>query len=180
MQKRIKLILCVYYEVVSGILFALPRFRFCNWLKAIFLSATMGAHIGKRCIFYHGVRISWGTLTIGDDVDLAAGVLLTTKGGVTIGNRSWIGYRTMIISSNHSIPPGRTAIFQSSTTTTLPDVGKPIVIGNDVWIGASVIILPGVSIGDGAVIGAGSVVTKDVQPFCIYVGNPAKLICTRT
>jgi acetyltransferase-like isoleucine patch superfamily enzyme len=52
----------------------------------------------------------------------------------------------------------------------------PINIGNDVWIGAGVIVLDGVSIGDGAIIGAGSVVTKNIPPYCIAVGNPAKVI----
>lgn len=49
-------------------------------------------------------------------------------------------------------------------------------IGNDVWIGMDVLILAGVTVGDGAVIGAGSVVTKDVPPYAIVGGNPAKLI----
>lgn len=53
---------------------------------------------------------------------------------------------------------------------------KPIVIGNDVWIGANAVILPGVNIGDGAVIAAGAVVTKDVEPYAIVGGVPAKLI----
>lgn len=56
---------------------------------------------------------------------------------------------------------------------------RPIVIGNDVWIGANVIILPGVSIGDGAVLAAGAVVTKDVLPYSIVGGNPARLIRKR-
>ncbi len=51
-----------------------------------------------------------------------------------------------------------------------------VVIGNDVWIGANAIILPGVNIGDGAVIGAGTVVTKDVPPYAIVGGNPARVI----
>lgn len=51
-----------------------------------------------------------------------------------------------------------------------------LVIGNDVWIGANVVVLRGVTIGDGAIIGAGSVVTKDVPPYSIAVGNPAKVI----
>jgi acetyltransferase-like isoleucine patch superfamily enzyme len=50
-----------------------------------------------------------------------------------------------------------------------------IKIGNDVWISNNVVILSGVSISDGAVIGAGSIVTKDVPPYCIAVGNPAKI-----
>lgn len=53
---------------------------------------------------------------------------------------------------------------------------KPVVIGNDVWIGAYVSILPGVNIGDGAVIAAGAVVTKDVKPYAIVGGVPAKVI----
>ena len=48
------------------------------------------------------------------------------------------------------------------------------VIGNDVWIGQNVTILPGVHIGDGAIIGANSVVGKNIEPYTIVVGNPAK------
>jgi len=55
----------------------------------------------------------------------------------------------------------------------------PVIIEDDVWIGARVIILAGVTIGTGAVIGAGSVVTRDVLPFTIVGGVPAKLIRER-
>ena len=51
---------------------------------------------------------------------------------------------------------------------------QPITIGNNVWIAANVIVLPGVSIGGGAVIGAGSVVTKDIAPYTLVAGNPAR------
>lgn len=53
------------------------------------------------------------------------------------------------------------------------------VIGNDVWIGQKATILPGVHIGDGAIIGAGSMVSKDVEPYTIVAGNPAKVIRKR-
>lgn len=56
---------------------------------------------------------------------------------------------------------------------------KHTTIGNDVWIGARATILPGVSIADGAVIGAGSIVTKNVGPYEIWAGNPARLIRKR-
>lgn len=60
----------------------------------------------------------------------------------------------------------------------LPRKGD-IVIGNDVWIGRESVIMPGVTIGDGAIVAAYSVVTKDVAPYTIVGGNPAKFIRTR-
>ncbi|WP_313527186.1 DapH/DapD/GlmU-related protein [Anaerotignum sp.] len=56
---------------------------------------------------------------------------------------------------------------------------QPVVIGNDVWIGHNAIIMPGVTIGNGAVIGSGAVVTKDVLPYSIVVGVPARQIKMR-
>jgi acetyltransferase-like isoleucine patch superfamily enzyme len=52
----------------------------------------------------------------------------------------------------------------------------PVIIGNDVWIGTGTIVLSGVTIGDGAIVGAGSVVTHNVPPYSIAVGNPARVI----
>ena len=52
-------------------------------------------------------------------------------------------------------------------------------IGNDVWIGNGAIVINGVKVGDGAIIGAGAVVTKDVPPYCIVVGSPARVIKKR-
>jgi len=59
------------------------------------------------------------------------------------------------------------------------DRGGDVVIGDRVWIGYRAIILPGVTIGEGAVIGAAAVVTKDVTPFSIMAGNPARKIGER-
>ena len=53
---------------------------------------------------------------------------------------------------------------------------RRVAVGHDVWLGQSVIVLPGATIGDGAVVGAGSVVTKEVPPYAIVAGNPARLI----
>lgn len=52
----------------------------------------------------------------------------------------------------------------------------PIVIEDNVWIAANVVVLPGVTVGEGAVVGAGSVVTKDVEPYALVAGNPARKV----
>ncbi len=162
----------VAYEFLYRILFSLPRFSFINYCKKLMLG-WLGAQIGKRPIFYPGVWIMPGrNLVVGNDVDFALDVLITTGGGVQIGDRVLIGYRTQILSSNHHIN-GREPIFNSG------HVYKQVVIGNDVWIGAGVIVLPGVTIGEGAVIAAGSVVTKDVPAFTIAAGVPARVIRER-
>ena len=56
---------------------------------------------------------------------------------------------------------------------------QPVHIGNDVWIGRRVMIMPGVTIGDGCVIGAGAVVAKDIPPYSVVVGNPARIVKNR-
>jgi acetyltransferase-like isoleucine patch superfamily enzyme len=58
-------------------------------------------------------------------------------------------------------------------------ISKEVVIEDDVWLGYNVIVLPGVTIGKGSVIGAGSVVSKDIPPYSIAIGNPARVIKKR-
>jgi acetyltransferase-like isoleucine patch superfamily enzyme len=67
--------------------------------------------------------------------------------------------------------------FYNSPTP--PGTKGDVIIGNDVWIGINATILSGVTIGDGAVIGANSLVTQNVEPYTVIVGNPAKLIRKR-
>lgn len=57
-----------------------------------------------------------------------------------------------------------------------PETGKPINVGDDCWLGGNVIVLPGITIGQGSTVGAGSVVTKDVEPYSLVAGNPARFI----
>jgi len=57
-----------------------------------------------------------------------------------------------------------------------PELGKEVYIGEDCWLGGNVIILPGVTVGRGSTIGAGSVVTKDIPPFHVAAGNPARIL----
>lgn len=168
-----KYFLVTLHELLSMIIFSLPRFRLLNSFKSFFLRLN-GSRIGKRVVFYPGVKLSPGTnLSVGNDVDFAWGVLVTTKGGVKIGDRTLIGYNTQIFTANHVIPNNREQIFFSGHTY------KSVIIEEDVWIGANCIILPGVKIGKGAVVAAGSVVTKNVTEFTIVGGNPAKVLKER-
>lgn len=163
----------ITYELFMTVIFSLPRYPLFCWVKILFLR-MMGAKIGRRVVIYPGVWIAPGrNLIIGDDVDLAKDVLITSSGGVFIGDRTLIGYRSQILSSNHEIPPAGEPFPISG------NVYLPIKIANDVWIGAGCIITAGVSIGEGAVVAAGSVVTKDVQANEIVAGVPAKFMRLR-
>lgn len=173
MKKAIKNFAVCTFELVASLIFMLPRHQIFNLLKSNFLR-LLGSKIGKSITYYPGIKISPGTnIHVGDHVDLAWGVLITTGGGVSIGDRTLVGYNTQIFSANHVIPPYPGKIFESG------HVKKAVRIEKDVWIGAGCIILPGVNIGEGAVVAAGSVVSKDVMPFEIVGGIPAKLIKVR-
>ncbi len=160
-------------ELFASLVFALPRHKIFNFIKANYLR-LFGSRIGKGITFYPNIKLNPGNhLILGDHVDLAWGVLMTTSGGIEIGDRTLIGYRTMIFSANHVIPEARAPIFTSG------HIKKKVTIGPDVWIGAGSIIMPGVTIGEGAIVAGGSVVTKDVAPFTVVGGVPAKLIKER-
>jgi maltose O-acetyltransferase len=81
------------------------------------------------------------------------------------------GPEVLIIAQNHRYSSIETPMRLQGN---LPPY--PVTIEDDVWIGARVIVLPGVAIHKGAIIGAGAVVTKDVPPYAICVGNPARVV----
>lgn len=87
------------------------------------------------------------------------------------------GHRTDFVSTFPFYSNIQSFAYGKSTDNDL--VAKDTIIGNDVWIGTNVTIIGGVKIGDGAIIGAGSVVTKDVAPYTIVAGNPARVIRER-
>lgn len=110
-----------------------------------------------------------GYINIGDDFIIQSFVLLDGIGGIEIGNQVMLGTHVQVYSSNHEMKREKPIRFQSLEL-------RRTVIGNDVWVGGNAVILGGVTIGDGAVIGAGAIVTKDVPPYAIMGGNPARLI----
>lgn len=112
----------------------------------------------------------FGSITIGSNTFIGEYVIIYGQGGVIIGENTLIAMHTCILSSNHTIPSKTNNIRDKS------DILLQTNIGNDVWVGANVTVLGGVRIGDGAIIGAGAVVTKNIPPYAIAVGNPAKVI----
>lgn len=137
-----------------------------------FVYKCLGAEIGKNVVFHfrteirgiHKLKIGKGTI-IGDNALLAA------QRGLTIGENVNISSNVSIYSGAHD---HRDPYFRST-----PQRTRPITIGNRVWIGSNAIILTGVNIGEGAVCCAGCVVTKDVEPYAVVAGIPAKKVNER-
>lgn len=114
-------------------------------------------------------------ITVGDNVSLNKNVMINARGGgkISIGNNCLIAPNVVIRSNNHVIDDIAVPIKEQGATEGY------IILEDDVWIGSNAVILPNVRIGKGAVIGAGAVVTKDIEPYAIAVGVPAKKIKSR-
>jgi acetyltransferase-like isoleucine patch superfamily enzyme len=121
---------------------------------------------GENCGFYLPFIITVPEcVELGNNVSIAPYVHMWSDAGIKIGNNVMIASHTAITTLTHDYT-------QEKMRNTI--VSKPIVIEDDVWIGAHAVILPGVTIGRGAVVGAGSIVTRDVEPYSIVVGTPAR------
>ena len=90
-------------------------------------------------------------------------------GDIKIGDNVQLGPQVIFWGRDHGLEKNMLINKQ------LP-ISKPIIVGNDVWIGANAVVLKGVMIADGAVVAAGAVVTKNVLPYAIVGGIPAKLL----
>ncbi|KAF2081183.1 CatB-related O-acetyltransferase [Flavobacterium sharifuzzamanii] len=128
--------------------------------------------VPDRCNFSGSIEIGYGT-TLGYNNFFG--------GDITIGKYCQIGADVAIHSSNHPIHYLSTYINKNLFDGELNSLkeNKKVVIGNDVWIGHNVIIVGNVTIGNGAILAAGSVITKDVLPYSIVGGVPAKIIKKR-
>lgn len=125
--------------------------------------------IGNNVIINRNVNIWVSKLILGNNIQINPGTCI--YGNVIIGDNVMIAPNCMIAGGNHGIAN----IPEPMITQTCTSKG-PIIIEDDVWIASNSIILDGVRIGSGAVIGGGSVVTKDIPPMAIAIGNPAKVI----
>lgn len=129
-----------------------------------------GLSLGRGSTLHTGVRVyDPRHISIGDGTIIGYGTFIDGRDRVTIGDHTDIASQVMIYNEEHDLASPE---FEAK--------GDTVTIGHYVFIGPRAIILPGVTIGDGAVVGAGAVVTKDVEPFTIVGGVPAKLIKQRT
>lgn len=148
-------------ELISGF----PSHRARNW----FYRKVMGFHIGKRStVFMHCSFDCTKSFSIGDGSVINARCRLDARGGITIGDNVSVSQEVIILTGDHDI--------------SLPDFGgrnRPVVIEDYAFIGTRAMILPGVTIGRGAVVAAGAVVSKDVPPFAVVAGVPAKVVKER-
>lgn len=137
---------------------------------------------GELFVFPHA-----GQITLGNWIYIGprSTIWSSSPGGVTIGDRVLISSNVHIHDTDaHPQDAGQRfaqtrAILTSGHPSNIAGIdAAPIVIGADAWIGFNVAILKGVTIGEGAIVGACSVVTKDVAPYTVVAGNPAKVIKT--
>lgn len=158
----------LFWEIVWAVFFR-PTPRWCLNGWRCFLLWAFGARIGK------GVRIQGGAkvwqpwrLAIGDNSWIDGGVSLYCVDDILIGANAVISEGAFICTASHDI---------ESETFNL--VTRPVEIGDSAWVCSRATVLPDVKIGEGAVVAAGSVVTKDVSPWTVVAGNPAKEVAKR-
>lgn len=161
-------------EQLRRVLWALatPLFRFSpricfGWRR--FLLRLFGAKVGNQANIYNSaiIYMPWN-LTIGDQSSIGEWALIYNLGPITIGNQTTISQRVHLCAGTHDY-----------SDPALPLLKPPIVIADQAWVCADAFVGPGVMVGEGAIVGARAVVTRDVEPWAIVAGNPAKFIKQR-
>jgi serine O-acetyltransferase len=135
--------------------------RFCQWSNGFSLLRIVARLLHRFAQAKAGIDLSSG-------LRAGPGLLLVHGWGIVVNKDARIG-------SNVTLFNGVVIGRKDAISLTGREIKYPV-IGDDVWIGPHAIIIGGVRIGDGAIIGAGSIVTKDVPPRSMVVGNPARVI----
>lgn len=144
-----------------------PRTAF-SWRRLVL--RAFGAHVGVGVNIYPSATIyfPWN-LSVGDWSSIGEHALVYNLGPVTIGRGVTVSQRTHICAGTHD-----------HRRRDLPLLKPPIAIADDAWICADAFVGPGVRIGEGAVVAARAVAVKDVEPWTIVAGNPARYIKSRS
>lgn len=150
----------------------LPYRQIVRKLRSLVGGALLD-HVGRNVNIEKGADFGTGRgITLGTNSNL--GINCKVRGPLEIGEDVMMGPNCIIITSSHNHSSVEThMIYQGDTAI------QKVIIEDDCWIGFNVIILPGVTIGKGSIIGAGAVVTKDIPPYSIAVGVPARVIKDR-
>ena len=179
----------------------LNRIRRDRKRKMFFRCATVGE--GTVITENASISVGNGSVTIGKDCHISAGFVCQSRGQIRVGDRLFAGGSTVIgavdrieigddviisnhvhiyDNNNHPTEPEKRLAMTQSLNFHGPlwkwdqAASAPIVIGNNVWIGEYSAILKGVTVGEGSIVAAHAVVTKDVPPYCIAAGNPARVV----
>ena len=153
-----------------------PLYQHRAWSSKVYWSVRMDTPpyrrfwLGKKSVIesYCCINNAVGDVTIGDYTRI--GIHCTVIGPVCIGNHVNLAQGITVTALNHNFTDANSMIDEQGIST------KPVIIDDDVWIGANAVILPGVTIGRHVVVAAGAVVTKDVPPYSLVAGVPARVI----
>lgn len=127
------------------------------------------AEVGENCYVEPPLHANWGCHThFGNNVYANFNLTLVDDTDIFVGDSVMFGPNVTLATAGHPVDP--------ELRRKVAQFNLPIRIGNNVWIGANAVVLPGITIGDNSVIGAGSVVTRDVPPDVVAVGNPCRVL----
>ena len=133
------------------------------------LLRLFGARIGRGVRIYNSAKIYYPpNLELGDSVVVAPDVDLYCVDSIRMEPNSMVSQYSYLCTASHDYRQPH-----------LPLITAPIVVESQAWICADVFVGPGVTINEGAVVGARSTVTRDVEPWSVYAGNPARLLKRR-
>lgn len=142
------------------------------------LRPLFGAY-GRNFTFDPYGLYSYRSIVVGDDVYVGPGAVITSTRprGICIGSKVMFGPNVSLIGGDHNTALAGRYMYDVHEKRSDDDL--PIVIEDDVWVGSGAIILKGVTVGRGSVIAAGAVVTRDIPPYSIAGGVPAKVLKRR-